>query len=1420
MTPTTTHPDFVAAIMRAGYHVEFAAGGYHNADKLRSALFQLRDLMPLGRTITMNIIYASPKTISWQIPFIRQLRAEGFPLAGLCIGGGVPSLEVATDYITSLNLEHISFKPSSVESIKKVVEIAKKNAPFPVILQWTGGRGGGHHSKEDFHTPILETYALIRECSNICLVAGSGFGSSENIAPYFTGSWSLRHGKRSTMPFDGILLGSRVMISAEAHTSHGAKAAIVKAEGVSDKDWSGTYRKPTGGIISVVSEMGEPIHVIATRGARLWAELDKTIFSVEKKKRIPLLVSKKHYLMARLNKDFQRPWFGKKADGTPCEILEMTYLEVAKRLIELMFARKWIDPSYQTLTERFLERMEARLADGNIGARRLYMEDGRVVPEHIEVAFPCSSMTLICPEDRDYFLQLCRSPGMKPVPFIPALDEHFETWFKKDSLWQSEACESVIDQDADRTFILHGPVAAQYTSTVDEPVGEILDHINKGVMKDLEKLGGFIPSTAEGGVQNTLTLGFATEESGWAKTLNASEFFWVAALLESPYIKQHGHLTENYVRSLVRKLTVTGIQTQHNTLSLITGDAQPILRLSFDGDSEIQVTILTNVNSSQTPIPFVYRYKYDGGSNLVPIEQMMEDHNERLSNFYRQLWCPDSSKTESGLESAVVEHDFCIQGPSLERFRNSIGYQGVGVPIDYAIVISWKTISQLLVHHPIDLLNLVHLSNQFQMFRQLAIGDTVRSTAEVNAVVVRDTGLELEVKCTISANNKALVDIRSRFLVRGDSGQGLNPFKRQKPGPYEIKLSSATDVAILLSKDWFVLDDENRLVNFDLVNVTLQFEPEVFTRQNDEATTGNVYIVSEAEEPFLIGRIDQQCQRKRGNSVLPYLRRHGKDISCVTQQQDSIVHTYMFNVPKNNEKYSYASGDFNPIHTSETFAHMAGLPGTITHGMYCSAIVRQVFEREICKCNAVRFESFHVDFTSMVLPNDTLHLTIRKVGMRFGTEQFQFEVECERTGEKVLKGSASIAPAPTTFCFTGQGSAAKGMGMDLYASSVPARSVWDRAEAYFVSQYGLSILDIVRNNPKELTVHFGGVRGRQLRRNYQMMQFEMPPKVPGGEPEFVPMFPSIDAHSTSFTHRSPTGLLLATQFTQPALALMEMAAFADMKAAGVVTPGHHFAGHSLGEYISLACSANFMALESMLYLFFCRGMTMQSAVERDADERSDYSMVAVDPSRVSKAFTDNESALTILVKTLREKTGFFIEVVNLNVRGKQYVCAGDLRALDLLQQICDDIKTNHDLYTDLDDETHLAEIVERYAANNRSHGALPASQVKLSRGLATIPLAGIDVPFHSSYLYPRMEGFRNLLESCLDSKSLDPNKLVGRYIPNVTGTPFQIHREYFEQVLHITGSERIRYVLRDWSSWENNIKKEREATAMVGAVGA
>ena len=184
------------------------------------------------------------------------MRKEGLPIEGFCVAAGIPSTEKAAEIIEGLasaGIKHVAFKPGSVDGIRQVVNIAAANPNFPIILQWTGGRAGGHHSYEDFHQPILATYRSIRQHANISLIAGSGFGAADDVWPYMTGDWAIESYGVQPMPFDGVLFASRIIVAKEAHTSSSVKDLIVAASGVDDANWEGTYTKPTGGILTVRS---------------------------------------------------------------------------------------------------------------------------------------------------------------------------------------------------------------------------------------------------------------------------------------------------------------------------------------------------------------------------------------------------------------------------------------------------------------------------------------------------------------------------------------------------------------------------------------------------------------------------------------------------------------------------------------------------------------------------------------------------------------------------------------------------------------------------------------------------------------------------------------------------------------------------------------------------------------------------------------------------------------------------------------------------------------------------------------------------------------------------------------------------------------------------------------------------------------
>ncbi|KAF8314904.1 hypothetical protein DL93DRAFT_2166952, partial [Clavulina sp. PMI_390] len=739
MTPSTVKAGFVSAILSAGYHTELAGGGHYNAAALRAKIAEIQSLVPAGVGITLNSLYINPRQFNFQFPLWQEMKREGLPIEGFCVAAGIPSTEKAAEIIDGLRscgIKHVAFKPGSVDGIRQVVAIAAANPDFPIIMQWTGGRAGGHHSYEDFHQPILATYGSIRQHPNISLVGGSGFGDGESVWPYMSGEWSTAFGVQP-MPYNGVLFGSWAMIAKEAHTSESVKQLLVQAPGVDDDKWENTYKGDTGGILTVQSELGEPIHKIANRSVKLWKEFDESIFKLPKEKRAAWLTANGDIVIERLNRDFAKPWFGQKKDGTVVKDLgDMTYEETVIRL---------------------LRRVEERFAGVNGKPKQSILQSYNALndPEPFVTKFfetyPAACEQLLAAGDKKFFLLIAQRPGQKPAPFIPVLDASFE-----DSLWAAEDIDAVFDQDPQREmlggveqYVIKKLLETQYGG--DESKVPTIDYIGSApaaVVPGLAASYGVDVSTS--GNKRMYKLGSSlppTEE--WLETLVGHKVHWLRALLRFENIVQAAGYVLNPLKRLFapRKGQTVIIASSANgvpTSVSIYGSARlfGVHQPTFEAvtatfnEKTNGITVLVNEELKGSSIPLEFTFVYRPDQSFAPIHK-----NKALSS----IWIHDK----------LVSLEVTIDAAAVKRFSVVVNNQGkkykttcmaeVEAPMDLAIVTGWQSIVRATFPNAVDgdLLKLVHLSNAFKILepsKPFKVANKCISDAKILSATNSDSG--------------------------------------------------------------------------------------------------------------------------------------------------------------------------------------------------------------------------------------------------------------------------------------------------------------------------------------------------------------------------------------------------------------------------------------------------------------------------------------------------------------------------------------------------------------------------------------------------------------------------------------------------------------------------------------------------------
>ncbi|MBL8600390.1 MAG: DUF1729 domain-containing protein [Myxococcales bacterium] len=1355
MTPTTVEAPIVAAASNAGFVAELAGGGQVTEKHFRLRARELGRTLDAGAGFVVNMLYLDPYlwNLHWKGEgLVQQLRREGVAIEGVTVSAGIPELAEAREIVSqcrALGITLVSFKPGTARQIQSVLEIARAEPDFTLGIQIEGGKAGGHHSWEDLRDLVRGAYHAIRECKNLVLSVGGGLRNPVDAWEWLSGRWSERLGF-APMPVDAVFLGTVTMAVREAMTSPQVKALLARTEGTDEWVAQGATR---GGITSGKSQLDADIHYVWNSAAEVGRLLDAVAGNADAAR------ARKTEIAAALART-AKPWFG--------ELTEMTFAGALRRMVDLMAVGRgseyedgaWPDPSYRQRVFDFAAYIEEQLVDA-AGESALGglddLDDPASFLSRFVARYPSAEQLRLAQSDADYFVQrICARPG-KPVNFVPAIDADVRRWYKSDSLWQSHDPR----YDADQVLIIPGPEAVQGIDAVDEPVGQLLGRfVQHGIdrlVADASPVNASpraVDAPAMEAAATALGMRLEALPAGWlgtvpvvdadrARSAPPSPARWrealdpevLAPLADATAMLRDGALTPNPLRHLLRvepgdrwtlERDASGALARLDVERLDGhGAAFALHRSATLGRCEVTLrhALPQGREGRRARVSLTLAFERDLTREGRYPREVTPDRSARLSAFYRTAMVGEAEAVRAGealTTRFVVDRDF-VREYALASNDTSIAYVGGrgrahAMPLNAAFSVAFEAIFRATFVPGVawDPSRLVHLENKVLCEGPVLVeGEHVEVTARLVAWEPVRGGVRLRVSAQLCTEGAARARVESTFFVQGAGD--LYHFRRES-ARFALPARDPARVDLLCEKPWFHGVDGVAMhaegahrVEASLVTRTVEGRPvgTVEAELFDEAGRKVATLFEQRE-----GVDAAECESAR------WLRAFAAEAeAAVPVPVPSAPHVERLLAPWSLVDFARASLDANPLHRDAHAAALAGFDRPIVHGQWTAARAVAAAVSGFAGADGERVRAIEVSFTDKVMPGDAMEFVARHTAMRAGDLIVEVEAHVREGDDTrlVLRGRVRVAAPRTAYIFPGQGVQTTGMGMEGYARSAAARAVWDEADAFCRDSLGFSLLTVVRENPVEMRV------GLEI-------------------------------------HRHEQGVLFLTQFTQVAMAVLAIAQVAELRERGAFCEDALFCGHSVGEYSAIGAITDALTLSAVVECVYQRGLTMQTFVPRDANGRSPYRMAVVRPNVVGMG----EAELVSLVAEIASETKLLCEVVNLNIRGRQYSVVGHVPALEALR----------------------ARLVAR-----EPPGAKPSY----------LEVPGIDVPFHSVALRDGVPAFREKLESYMPA-GLDVRPLVGRYIPNLVAQPFALTRAYLDDVIACTESEILLGLRAQWDA--------------------
>ncbi|KAJ1888603.1 fatty acid synthase alpha subunit Lsd1, partial [Coemansia sp. IMI 209127] len=340
-------------------------------------------------------------------------------------------------------------------------------------------------------------------------------------------------------------------------------------------------------------------------------------------------------------------------------------------------------------------------------------------------------------------------------------------------------------------------------------------------------------------------------------------------------------------------------------------------------------------------------------------------------------------------------------------------------------------------------------------------------------------GKQITISSVMHCNDKPVARTSTAFLAVGSSMDMAKSFSKTYNQTMVARFPTREDVKALELKEWFsyTSGESPRIAPGSL----LEFCFDSVCRFQDTGVyssitaTGSAVLLQANGQRVHIANIGLQTEVPcTSNPVVDFLQQYATtDGSYVFANggipmdlPESTVSKPHIIVKESLDEFATISSDHNPVHVNTYYACLYGLPGVVAHTIWVGAATRAVIDKYVLEGAVDRVRKIDFRLAGLVFPSEKLSVSVRHIGMASGLIQAQ-SITTKLDGTPVLICDFTIEQPKTAYVFTGQQDvAAVGTGMSLYEQSNSAKDVWDCADRYMLEEYGISLLDVVRNNPE------------------------------------------------------------------------------------------------------------------------------------------------------------------------------------------------------------------------------------------------------------------------------------------------------------------------------------------------------------------